>query len=193
MQLVIFTDIVPLRQRSKYYAIIQLAWSIGTVGGPLIGGAIAQKTTWRWIFYINFPLCVIGFGMVAWAVKIDLPKTTFREKVLRTDWIGGFLFTASIVSILVPLTWGGISYAWQSWHTVVPLVIGAVGLVITILWETYGTQHPFLKLVIFHNITANAAFICTLLQGLIVCYSQYYLSCRLFINNPFRSSVDYTL
>ncbi|KKZ65310.1 hypothetical protein EMCG_08826 [[Emmonsia] crescens] len=61
---VILTDIVPLRQRPKFTAIIQIAWAIGTILGPLVGGLFAEHTTWRWTFYINFPFCVIGFVMV---------------------------------------------------------------------------------------------------------------------------------
>ena len=58
--LVVFTDIVPLRYRSKYYGIIQGAWALGTCIGPVIGGAFVESTTWRWIFYIMFPLIGIS-------------------------------------------------------------------------------------------------------------------------------------
>lgn len=34
--------------------------TVGAALGPLLGGLIASKTTWRWIFYINIP---IGGGM----------------------------------------------------------------------------------------------------------------------------------
>jgi len=45
---VIYADIVPLRQRPKYFSIVLAAWAFGTVFGPLIGGAFVQKATWRW-------------------------------------------------------------------------------------------------------------------------------------------------
>lgn len=46
---VIFCDIVPLRQRPKYFSIVLGAWSIGTIVGPVIGGALVEHTTWRWV------------------------------------------------------------------------------------------------------------------------------------------------
>jgi MFS family permease len=45
--LVIMTDIVPLRQRPTYNGIIQVAWAVGTITGPLIGGLFADHSTVR--------------------------------------------------------------------------------------------------------------------------------------------------
>lgn len=45
---VIMSDVVPLRQRPKYFSVIQLAWVVGTVAGPVIGAAFIQ-VTWRWM------------------------------------------------------------------------------------------------------------------------------------------------
>lgn len=50
------TDLVPLRERGKYMAITLMASVFGTAGGPLIGGVIVERTTWRWIFYLNIPI-----------------------------------------------------------------------------------------------------------------------------------------
>lgn len=44
---VIFTDVIPLRQRPAYIGLIQLVWALGGIIGPVIGGLIAQHTTWR--------------------------------------------------------------------------------------------------------------------------------------------------
>ncbi|KAH8586638.1 major facilitator superfamily domain-containing protein [Bisporella sp. PMI_857] len=51
---VVITDIVTLRKRSKYISVI----------GPVIGGALAEKVTWRWIFWLSIPFCVITAGGV---------------------------------------------------------------------------------------------------------------------------------
>lgn len=47
---IIMTDIVPLRQRGKFFGFLSMMWAIGSVSGPLVGGAFAQNVTWRWIF-----------------------------------------------------------------------------------------------------------------------------------------------
>ena len=43
---IVVTDLVPLRLRGQYFGIISAMWSIGSVSGPLIGGAFAQDVTW---------------------------------------------------------------------------------------------------------------------------------------------------
>ena len=47
VNLIILSDLVPLRQRSKYQGIIQLVFAFGTNIAPIIGGAMI-KTDWRW-------------------------------------------------------------------------------------------------------------------------------------------------
>jgi MFS family permease len=42
------TDMVGLNERGAFIGILSLSWAMGTVLGPLIGGAIAEHTTWRW-------------------------------------------------------------------------------------------------------------------------------------------------
>lgn len=42
------TDMVGLNERGAFAGIVAVAWALGTVLGPIIGGAIAEKTTWRW-------------------------------------------------------------------------------------------------------------------------------------------------
>lgn len=43
---VIVTDLVPMRVRGKWFGVISLAWAIGTAGGPLIGGLLAENDSW---------------------------------------------------------------------------------------------------------------------------------------------------
>jgi MFS family permease len=45
---VIFCDIVPLRQRPKYFAMVLGAWSIGSIVGPVVGGSLVEHASWRW-------------------------------------------------------------------------------------------------------------------------------------------------
>ncbi|KDN71120.1 putative major facilitator superfamily transporter [Colletotrichum sublineola] len=173
LSLVVFTDIVPLRQRPKYYGIIQLAWAVGSLVGPVMGGAIAEHTTWRWIFYINFPIC--GYSLIAVPMLLTLrpPESTFAEKLKIVDWLGGFLFIGSMVTFLLGISWGGNGFPWKSAETLVPVFIGAAGLTITLFYEHRYAQLPFLKKVLFTDVSAITVYILGLLQGFIL-YGQLY-------------------
>lgn len=50
---VIVSDLVPLRERGNFIAIVLTVYSLGTTVGPFVGGAIVESTTWRWVFYLN--------------------------------------------------------------------------------------------------------------------------------------------
>lgn len=83
------------------------AWAIGLSLGPIIGGAIAEKTTWRWIFYLMFPICGFGLLAVPYLLTLRPKKATAQEKLSRIDWIGGIMFTGSATSFLIAISWGG--------------------------------------------------------------------------------------
>lgn len=173
LNLVILTDVVPLRQRPAYLAITQGAWAIGTIIGPLIGGLFAQHTTWRWVFYVNFPLCGICLVLVPFSVKLYAEGPSVKTRLMRLDWIGMTLFIPSVSSFLIGVTWGGSQFAWGSFHTLVPIVVGVVGLAATVVWEVYGASRPFLRLSLLNSRSGSAAHICALLQGVLV--SSFFL------------------
>ncbi|KAA8894771.1 major facilitator superfamily transporter [Sphaerosporella brunnea] len=176
MVMIIFTDIVPLRHRPKWFGFIQASWAIGTISGPAIGGLLAQHTTWRWIFYINFPFCGLGFLLVPIVVRIEIEdKLSFKENIVLVDWIGGTLFIASTTSFLIALTWGGVEFAWSSFRTLVPLFIGLAGIVGTVCWELWGANRPLLRLFLFNGPSAFGAYISAMLQGLLLFALMYYV------------------
>ncbi|KAK2781165.1 hypothetical protein FQN53_000776 [Emmonsiellopsis sp. PD_33] len=139
---IIIADIVPLRQRPKFISIVQVAWALGTILGPLIGGLFAEHTTWRWTFYINFPFCVIGFVIVPVAVKIKKEEASFMSKIRRVDWIGGALFIGSMTLFLMAISWGGAQFPWDHIATFAPLMIGIVGIAYTLWFEFRVAKVP---------------------------------------------------
>lgn len=164
----IFCDIVPLRQRPKYFAAVLASWAIGTVTGPVVGGLCIDNLDWRWTFYINLPFCAIGLIMVPLCVKLKaVQERSLLEKFKGVDWIGGVLFIGSITVLLMGLSWAGVQYSWRSVQTLVPIVVGIVGLAVLFGWERW-TKLPFLRASLFYNVSAIMAFYCALISGFIV-------------------------
>jgi MFS family permease len=164
---VIFADFVPLRQRPKFIALNQLSWAIGTIIGPLIGGLLVDHATWRWCFYINFPFCAIGIVMIPLVVRLPTNRPSLVQIALNLDWGGAFLFTASLFSFLFGITCGGTQYEWKDWRSLLPICLGLVGIVVTILWESRIAK-PMLRLSIFNSVSSYAAYTATILQGVLV-------------------------
>ncbi|KAJ6115785.1 hypothetical protein N7523_006202 [Penicillium sp. IBT 18751x] len=148
---VMIADFVPLKERAKYFGILSAMWALGSVIGPVIGGCFAEKSTWRWIFYINFPFIGIGSALLMFYFP-HLPRTdTLSAQLRQIDFPGMFLFVASISSFLIPLSWGGIMYPWSSWHTLVPLVLGALGLFAFAIYESRRAIHPLISPALFRD------------------------------------------
>jgi hypothetical protein len=103
-------------------------------------------------------------------IKLDIarPGFTLMEKLRSVDWIGGALFIGSVCSLLIGITWGGIEHPWASAPTLVPIVMGVLGLAVTIYWEVAFTSQPFLRLNLFGTMTAKATYAMSFLQGSIV-------------------------
>jgi MFS family permease len=102
---VIATDLVTLRERGKWFSLISLTWAIGSVMGPVVGGALAEKE-WRWIFWINLPFCGITFVAIPVVLTLRRKSGTFDKKLWSFDWAGAVIFIASLTAILIPLSWG---------------------------------------------------------------------------------------
>ncbi|KAH6623375.1 major facilitator superfamily domain-containing protein [Chaetomium tenue] len=190
---VIFADIVPLRQRPKYFALVQISWALGSVLGPLIGGLFVEHATWAWCFYINFPFCLLGFILVPIFVKLTTAKTSLASKIARVDWLGGFLFIGGLTSFLIGISWGGVQYAWGSAQTIAPIVVGIVTVVIAIVWEIYGAREPFIRQSLFSSGSALAAYIGTFFQGFILFCALYYIPfyfTAVKFESPVRAGLD---
>ena len=173
---IIYGDIVPLRQPPRYFALVLGAWAVGTLLGPIIGGAFVQESTWRWCFWLNLPICGLALPMAVFFVSLHTEKKTVLQKLRMVDWIGGFVFIASLTATLVAISSGGVDHAWSSWRTLVPLIIGLIGTALSLVYERYFASNPFLQRSLFPNLSAIATYLSALFQGLILFVSLYYVA-----------------
>ena len=172
---ILITDLVPLRERGKWFGFQSLTWALGSVTGPLVGGTFAQEATWRWIFWINLPFCGLGFLTLPFCLRLNHPPGGLASNILRFDWAGAILLTASTTSFLMPVSWGGVMFAWSSFRTLVPLVLGICGLFVFVMYETYVAKTPLIPLRIFCNRTAAVNYIGSLVHGIVLWCLLYYL------------------
>lgn len=63
--MIILSDIVSIEKRAKYQGLLGISIALGSGIGPLIGGSLAEKASWRWTFWFTVPmtLCTI---LVIW-------------------------------------------------------------------------------------------------------------------------------
>ncbi|KAI0101854.1 major facilitator superfamily domain-containing protein [Nemania sp. FL0031] len=155
----IVCDLLPLRERSTYLGVVLGACAVGNVIGPVIGGAIVTQTTWRWAFYINLPVCALTLAVLIpfFNVKSRRPTSWFKS-LARIDIVGNFLFIASVTSVLIGLISGGVQAPWGSWRTVLPLVLGFLGLAAFFVQQAY-CKEPIMPLRLFTHRTSATVYL----------------------------------
>ncbi|HEY9359072.1 MAG TPA: MFS transporter, partial [Xanthobacteraceae bacterium] len=106
----IIGDVASPRDRPRYQAYTSSTFIISTVGGPILGGFIAEHLHWSWIFWFNLPLCGLAF-LFTHNVLQQLPRHDRRHKL---DLLGALLMVGAAIALMLALTWGGRRYAWAS-------------------------------------------------------------------------------
>ncbi|KAH6883867.1 major facilitator superfamily transporter [Thelonectria olida] len=171
----VLTDMVPLLYRPKWYGIILGTWAVGNCIGPLLGGVIAQSTTWRWVFYAVCPLCALSLVITPLLLTLKPPKASVKERLKNFDWLGSALLALSAVLFLTAISWGGVQFAWDTAATSVPLCLGSTGLIWTCVYEKKFAKNPLLRCNLFQGRSQLAIYTCGLIQGLVLYTQLYYI------------------
>ena len=82
--MILVADIVPLRERGTYQALIALIFAIAAVLGPLLGGAFSDKVTWRWAFYINLPVGALAMVLLICFLHMNRRKNVTLATNLKS-------------------------------------------------------------------------------------------------------------
>ncbi|KAF9953236.1 hypothetical protein BGZ72_005585 [Mortierella alpina] len=148
MVMIIIADLVSLRERGKYQ------------------GVFTDKATWRWAFFINLPIGGITIVVVILLLHLPQTKGSFKDKVKRIDFLGSLSLVCGLVLILLPLNWGGSTYAWDSPIVVSLFCAGSLVLVGFCLIEWKQAAEPIVPIHLFKDRTSSAVFLTSLLIGL---------------------------
>ena len=174
---IIIADLVPLRQRGAYLALLFGLVAIGTALGPFLGGLIVSYS-WRWVFYLNLPIGGVALGFLFMFLRVKWNKTTtMASNLSRIDWLGNIIFVATISSILIALSWGGAKYPWSSYNVLVPLIIGFFGIAgfLVLQGSPRLTPNPTMPLRLLGNRTSAVAFVLTFLHSIAAMWVLYFL------------------
>ena len=156
-------DVVPPRERGKWTGLFGAVFGISSIAGPLIGGFLTTNASWRWIFYVNVPLGLVAFGVLA----VTLPGK--RERVEHSiDYVGTALLAAALSALVLATTLGGTSYDWNSPFIIAMGVIAVVGIAAFVAAERRAKE-PILPPSLFRN----RVFTVTSAVGLVVGFALF--------------------
>lgn len=147
----IIGDMVAPRERGRYQVYFASVFFASSLAGPVLGGFIAQTLHWSMIFWINLPLGIVAYLMTSRALRL-LPR---HERPHRLDIPGALLMTGATLSLLLALSWGGVSYPWGS-----APIVGLVGLSFALwglfAWRLLRADEPLIPLAVLANPVVRA-------------------------------------
>ncbi|MGI9649161.1 MAG: MFS transporter [Acidimicrobiia bacterium] len=97
--LAVIGDIYAEERRPRAFGVLGAVDTIGWVWGPLFGAMLVRFLDWRWQFYLNVPLAVIGIAVAWWALQ-DHARPTSRASI---DWPGAAVLTVALVALNIAL------------------------------------------------------------------------------------------
>ncbi|MCI4364712.1 MAG: MFS transporter [Thermoplasmata archaeon] len=153
--------IFPPETRARVTGLLSGVFGIATVAGPLLGAAIVDHTTWRWVFYVNIPVGLAGLGLLLAALGPMRPEKKgsfdFPGAALLVGWVGSLMFA------LVEVSEGG--WAWTDPRAVVLLVSAVILVAIFGWWETSRARDPLVPLLLLRRRIVAACGGTTFLVG----------------------------
>ncbi|KAI0856744.1 MFS general substrate transporter [Xylaria cubensis] len=173
----ILCDLLPLRERGQFFGVLFLFIILGSVIGPFLGGILVDRVSWRWAFYINIPFAGAATILLFFSLHTKNAINSHPlEKIKRIDFIGNFLLSASVASVLYALTYGGTKFSWTNAGILASLIIGLIGHILFLIFEASPLcRDPVMPISLFKNRTSAAAYVATFLQSLVSFWALYFL------------------
>ena len=147
--------------------------AIGTALGPFVGGTFSQYASWRGVFFINVPFCIVAIGLVLRNVQESRDDAAER----RIDVAGVVTITGSLVCVSLAFDKGE-AWGWLSAATLVVLIAGIALMALFVVIES-RVRAPLIDLALFRNRPFDAVVLAGSLSnvvfGLVAVFSALYL------------------
>jgi MFS transporter, DHA2 family, multidrug resistance protein len=158
-QSVLFS-VYPRERHGFAMALFGVGVMIGPVLGPVLGGWLTENYSWRYVFYINLPIGIIGLlGMIAF-----LPDSG-RMPGSKLDWFGFITLSVAIGALQMLLDRGELKDWFGSREIVIEAIIAGVALYLFLV-HTFTADEPFVKPSLFRDPNFSAGTLFMTMVGL---------------------------
>ncbi len=153
------TGAFPPTERGRVLGLNALIVALGVSVGPTVGGAITESLTWRWIFYVNVPLGIIGFFATLRWLRENAPRAPGRF-----DPAGAIALTVGLSALTLGFSFGQ-EWGWGSPLLIATLSIGVLAIFALVLIER-TVSSPIIPFSILRNRVFASANISLILSFL---------------------------
>lgn len=145
-------------EQPKIMTVYSMCLVMGPVIGPVFGGYMVEHLSWRWIFYVNVPVCILGFILVL----ILMDESRIEE--VRTDFISFIFMVIGVACLEFFLDEGNQNNWFESREMIMVLATGIIGMIFFIWRGLLGKSVVNFKL--FKDMNFNLS--CLLVFGFMV-------------------------
>ena len=159
VSLALLTSAFSEHERGHALGLNAITVSLGITVGPTLGGFITQSFSWRWIFYINVPI-----GMIGLILTLRILTEHVRRNPGCFDPLGALLLAAGLTSLTAGFSFGQ-ELGWSSLLILVLLFVGIVMLV-TLPFIELRVPNPVIVLSLLKNRVFTSALFSLILNFL---------------------------
>ena len=154
----IIGDVYTVEERARMQAFFSGVWGLSSVVGPVVGGFITDRLSWRWVFYVNVPV-----GLAAALIMQVALKEPRRHGRPSIDYAGAALLMASITLLMLALVEGGATLRAFASARNLALLAGAGLLGALFIRAERRAPDPIVPLGLFRNrvvsVSVSAGFL----------------------------------
>jgi EmrB/QacA subfamily drug resistance transporter len=140
-------DLFPPARRGRVIGLLTTISVMASVAGPLLGGYLTDGPGWRYVFFINIPVGLVGCAVI-WRYFPRLQRTEIKD--FKIDYLGALLLVAGVVPLLLALHYIGDGGSWLAPDVLGLLVAGTV-LTAAFLAAERKAAHPIVPLQLFKD------------------------------------------
>jgi EmrB/QacA subfamily drug resistance transporter len=162
LSLAIVSTVFPAGERARALGIWAGVSALALGLGPVVGGALVDAVSWRWLFWLNLPFCLLGVVLVLASTAEQRDESAAG----RIDVPGVIAVGLGLAAIVIALVEGKV-WGWSSVATVGLFATG-VGLLVAFWFIEHHVRSPIVEFDLFRNgpyFGASAAGFC-----LVGCY-----------------------
>jgi EmrB/QacA subfamily drug resistance transporter len=158
-------DLYSPSDRGRVQGLFGAVFGLSSVIGPFIGGWIVDNlfigdiAPWRWVFYVNLPVGIVGIAMVA----THFPRKSGTAGV-NIDWTGIASITTALTAFILVAMWGGNDYAWGSAQILGLLALGLAAVAVFIFAEARA-KDPIIPMGLWKEPIFTVSAIASILMG----------------------------
>ncbi len=130
------------RNLGRTMAAVSLPVVVVPILGPVLGGLIISHLSWRWIFYVNVPVCLVGLALAWRGLRLPRPGRAARGGSGRLDVTGLALLSPGVAAILYGFAQVTSAGGFGHPAVLVPLAAGLAAVALFTVRAARGQRDP---------------------------------------------------